>query len=158
MSPLLDVAEVDASARDGGGLCNRGRRLAEGDEVVDDFLQMVDIAKVGGGDVTVLAGDSPALDDLRGAAGQVGDVLELPRCGADADHRRQAEADRPRVHVRAVAGDHAVALEALQPLADRGRREADPPAELREAEPGILLKLLDDSQVSGVDWAVIRRH
>ena len=89
----------------------------------------------------VLAGHAVALDDLGRGLRDLGDLRDLARRGAHADDRGEREAERARVHVGAVAGDRAVALEPGQALGDGGRGEADAAAQLGLADPGVLLQL-----------------
>src|SRR3712207_7396768 len=51
--------------------------LAEHDEVVDDLLEVLDVAHVRGHHVAVVAGDPAAVDDLRRALRELGDVAQL---------------------------------------------------------------------------------
>ena len=105
----------------------------------------------------ILARDAVAFDDLCAGARDLGHALQLPRRGADAHHRAEAVAERAGVDLRAVARDAALALEALEALGDRGRGEADAPAELGEAEPGIVLQFGQQPEVGGVERAAIGR-
>lgn len=91
---------VDAPAPDRRGLHDRRRRLAQGDEVIDELLEVRDITDVRGDEVAVLAGDAVALDDLRRLLRQLRDVLELPWRRPEADGRGQRQAERPRVDFR----------------------------------------------------------
>src|SRR4051812_15410887 len=65
-------ADVHAAPRHGRGLDDRGRRLAEDDEAVDDLLQVLDVAHRGLHEEAVLAGDAMALDHLGGVARELG--------------------------------------------------------------------------------------
>ena len=69
----------------------------------------------------VLAGHAVALDDLGRRARDVGDGGDLPRRRAHPQHGGERVAERARLDVDAVAGDHAVALEPAQALGDGGR-------------------------------------
>ena len=69
--------------------------------------------------------------------------------------RGELVAERTRVELRAVAGDHAGALEALDALGGRGRREVDAPAELGERDPAVRDELGDDLAVGGVELSVL---
>jgi hypothetical protein len=51
----------------------------------------------------------------------------------DFDEHEQRQVEQMRIELRAEAGDVAVLLQALQPLAGRGRRQSDP---LRKLDPG----------------------
>jgi hypothetical protein len=111
---------------------------------------VLDVAHVGTQHEAVLARDAVALDDLGRVARGVGDVAQLPGRGPDTDDGAEAITERPRVHVGVVAADHAVALEAAQPLGDGRRREPDAAPELREGDPGVGLELGQKSPVRGV--------
>ena len=87
--------------------------------------------------VAVLAGDPVALDHLRSTPGDVGDLVQLTRRRAHADNGAQPVAERGRVELGAVAPDHAVALESLQPLGHRRRGQADAPPEFGQAQPRV---------------------
>ena len=84
----------------------------------------------------VLAGDALALDDLgrraRRARGSCGSGAAKGRTRTTAASGKPM---RPRVDLGAIAGDHAVALEAPHALGDRRRRQADAPPELGQREP-----------------------
>src|SRR5947207_1402911 len=56
-----------------------------------------------------------------------------------------------RVQPRAITFDKAIALQPLQPLADRGRRQADALGELDIGNAAIPLKNREDSAVNLVD-------
>ena len=103
----------------------------------------------------ILAGDAVALDDLWACARDLGHALELPRRGTHAHDGAEAVAERAWVDVRAIARDAALVLHALEALGDRRRGQADAPAELCEAEPGIVLQLGKDLAVRGVEQAAI---
>ncbi len=66
----------------------------------------------------VLPGDAVALDDLRGVAGDLGNLLQLPARGADPDDGCDGVADCFRVDYGLVAGDHTGPLEPLYALRD----------------------------------------
>jgi hypothetical protein len=83
----------------------------------------------------VLSGDPIALAELVHPAGQLGDPGQLARGGPDPDERGDRQAERGRVDLRAVAGDDAGALQALDPL---GNRRADIPT--RRARADLLIR------------------
>ncbi len=58
---------------------------------------------------------------------------------------------RPRVDDGAVAGDHAVALEAPHALGHRRRRQADAAPELGEGDPAVALELFEQTTVDLVE-------
>ena len=105
----------------------------------------------------ILAGDAVAFDDLGARARDLGHALQLPRRGADAHDRAEAVAERAGVDFRAVARDAALVLQALEALGDRRRGQADAPAELREAEPGIVLQFGEEPEIGGIERATIGR-
>ena len=82
-----------------------------------------------------------ALDDLGRLPREVGDGAQLARRGPDADEHAEAVAEPARVDLGAVAGDHAVLLEAPQALGHRRRRQPDAAAELGERRAGVGLQL-----------------
>ena len=77
------------------------------------------------------------------------------RVRLDADDRGQRVAERPRVDLGAVAGDHAVPLEPLDALGNGGRGEADATAELRERDAPIGAQLAEDLTVDLIDQLTI---
>src|SRR5919198_335881 len=157
-TPLAWQADVHSAPRDGGGLDDRRRRLAEHHEAVDDLLEVLDVAHRRLHEEAVLAGDAMALDDLGRLARELGDLGDLARRRADADHHGERIAERPRVDPGVVADDRAVALEPLDALGDGGRREADAAAGLGEAEPAVVLELLEDSTVRHVVRPLNLKH
>ena len=54
--------------------------------------------------------------------------------------KEQAKAEAMRIESRAIALDKAVALQPLQPLADRSRRQPDPFGQFHIGDPAIRLK------------------
>jgi hypothetical protein len=56
-----------------------GRGLSVGGEAVVDLFEVLHGTDVGSHDVTVLAGDAPALDDLHRALGKFADLAKLFR-------------------------------------------------------------------------------
>jgi hypothetical protein len=111
-------------------------------------------------EVAVLAGDAVALDYLGGAPGQLGDLVQLARRGADADDDAEREPECARVDVGGVAPDHAVVLQAGQPLRHGGRRQAHAPAQLGERQAGVLLQLREQAEIGVVEaiLPLIRSH
>ncbi len=124
-------------------------------EAVDDLLQVLDRAHVGGHDEAVLPGDPPAVDDLGRGLGELRHAGNLPWRGANPDHRAERIAERARVELGAVAQDHAVALEPLDALGHRRGREADPPAELGHAEPRVGLELGEEASVDRIERSIL---
>src|SRR5918996_6380140 len=100
VSRLRPVTEVEPPPWHRGRLDDRGRRLAVRDEAVDDLLEVLDRADVRLHEEAVLAGDAVALDDLGRVAREVGDRAQLARRRADANDRRQREAELARVDGR----------------------------------------------------------
>ena len=74
-------------------------------------------------------------------------LRELADRRLDADDRGERVAERARVDLGAVAGDHADLLEAPHALGHRRRGQADPPAQLSEGDPAILGQFADDLPV-----------
>src|SRR5215210_4788887 len=149
--PAPSLTQRQAASRDRRRLDDRGRRLAEDGEAVDDLLEVHDVAHVRGHDVAVVAGHPAALHHLGRLHGELGDVLKLARRRPDPDHDAEHETQGPRVDLGAVAGDHAVALEPLHAFGDGGRRQADAPPQFREGQPGVGLELGQQAPVGRVD-------
>ncbi|MDX6571513.1 MAG: inner rane transporter RhtA [Gaiellales bacterium] len=103
----------------------------------------------------ILTRDAMALDDLRAGSGQLAHALQLTSGRPNADHRAEGIAQCSRIDIGAIAPDHALALEALQALGDRRRREADAPAELGPAETGVVLERLEQFPVRLIEGSVI---
>jgi hypothetical protein len=112
---------------------------------------MVDVADVGRHHIAVVPGDSVALDDLGCIAGQRGDVGELTRRRSDTDHDAEREAEAAWIDVGVVAADDAGGLQALDPLRDRRRGEADASPEFGERHPRITLELRQQTQIRRVE-------
>ena len=125
------------------GLDDRGRRLAEEHEAVDQLLEVPDVAHVEPHHEAVLAGDAMALGHLGRLPGERGDLGDHPGGRADAQDHAQLVAERARVDVGVVAADHAGLLQAREPLADRGRGQADAPPQLGQAQPRVELECGD---------------
>ncbi len=75
----------------------------------------------------------------------------------------ERESEGARVDVGAIARDHAALLQARDALRDRGRGQADAPAQLGEREPRVLLQLAQQAQIGVVEggdavFPSIRRH
>ena len=156
---FLRTRERHAARRHRRGLHDRGRRLAVDREAVDDLLEVLDVADVGAHHVAVLPRHAVALDDLGRVAGDVGDLAQLARRRADADHDAERVAERARVDVGAVAADHAVLLEPSEPVGDRRGRQPDAAAELGQREPRVVLQLREQPEVGGVQRGPkIRSH
>src|SRR5689334_10975146 len=92
-APILIGFERQAAPGDGRGLHDRRGRLPERGEPVDELLEVRDVADVGLQEEAVLAGDAVALDDLGRRVRDLGDLGQLPRCGAHADHRGERVAE-----------------------------------------------------------------
>jgi len=101
--------------------------------------------------VAVLAGDPVAFDDLGHAAHELGDLVDLAGRRPDADDGAQRVAEGRGVDGGVVALDHARALETLEPLGDRRRREADAPAELGDGQTSVGLELDEQAAVRVVE-------
>src|SRR5438045_1548547 len=95
----------------------------------------------------VLARDAVALADLGDLGRELGDLREPSGRRADAHDGGQRVAERARVDLGAIAGDHALALEALHARGNRGRREPDAAAELGDRKPAVGRELADDLTV-----------
>jgi hypothetical protein len=82
-------------------------------------------------------------DDLRLLADRCGEghlALVLVALDLDADEHRESEPDARAVERRAIAGDHALALQPLHPPEARRRREPDARRELDIAEAAVHLQ------------------
>ena len=104
----------------------------------------------------VLAGHAVAFHDLRRLARQLGDLGQLARRRLDPHHGAERIAERARVHLGAVAADHAVGLQPLQPLRHRGRRQAHAAPQLGHRRAGVLLQMPDQLGVDRID--AVRSH
>src|SRR5919109_5151666 len=83
----------DPATRHRGRLDDRGRGLAVDHEAVDELLEVLDVAHGRLHEEAVFAGDAVALDDLGRVAGELGDLVDLARRRADADHGGERVAD-----------------------------------------------------------------
>src|SRR3954451_14272530 len=92
-----------------------------------------------------------ALDDLGRPLGQLGDLVQLERRRADADHHAQLEPERARVHLGVVGGDQALLLEARKALGPGRLRHPHATTQVGEREPRVLLELVDQTQVGVVE-------
>ena len=101
--------------------------------------------------VAVLPSDSIALPHLGRLPRDVGDPLELARRGSDPHDRGHRKAERCRIDLGAVAGDHPRSLEPLYPIGDGGRRHADAAAELRQAEAAVGPELAEHAKIGLVE-------
>src|SRR3954468_12813789 len=150
------LAEGDAAAGDRRRLHDRGGRLPENDEVVDDLFEVCHVAHVRLHEVTVVAGYSMALDHLRGLPCKLGDIRQLPRRWPHADHRRQCQTEGAWVDVRLVGADDTVGLESLQALGDSRRREPDTAAEFRDRHPRVILELGENTVIRLIQRRITR--
>jgi hypothetical protein len=72
-------------------------------------------------------------------------------CRAYLDEHQQAEAEPVRIEPRAISLDETIALQPLQPLADRSRRQPDRGSASRHWRCGHRLKDREDFAVNLVD-------
>ena len=121
---------------------------------VDDLLEVLDRAHVGGQDEAVLTGDSAAVHHLGGPPGHVAHALQLPRSGRTRITALRREAERSRVKPSVVAEDHLIVLETLQSLGDRRRRQTDAAAQLGQAQPSVGLQLGEEAAVGPVEDSI----
>src|SRR5262249_19471248 len=120
--PLINrlfVRERKRAGRDGGGLHNRARGLAKGQEQVPDRLQSVDFGYVDVHEEAVLACDPVAFDNLGCALCELCDLPDEAGCGADPYVRRNGEAQRLWGDVHPVTGDPPPFLQPAHPLGHR---------------------------------------
>ena len=68
---------------------------------------MADVARVGGGDVAVIAGDAETLRDFVRLLNEFGDGAQLTRCRAHADDRGQRVAKLTRIDSGPISAHHA---------------------------------------------------
>ena len=156
----LALLERHGARRYRRGLDDRGCRLPIGREAVDHFLEVDHVADPEAHEVAVVARDAVALDDLGGAPGELGHLLQLPRRRPDAQHHAQRVAERARVELGAVARDRTGLLEPREPVRHRGGGEADAAAELGVRQAGVGLDLLEQGDVDAVQAVLpsIRSH
>jgi aryl-alcohol dehydrogenase-like predicted oxidoreductase len=126
---------------------DRRRRLAIGEKTIEEPAELVDRAQMDDEEEAVLSDDAIALDDLRDLRGERRDLRQAAGARLDPDDRRQGVPEQTRVEYRVVAGDDTGALEPLHAFGHGRRREADPPAELRERDPAVLDQLAEDLSV-----------
>src|SRR5207247_6347464 len=122
---LVLALERRVAPRDGGGVDQGGRRLAVGEEAVEQRVELVDRMQVNLEEETVLARDAMALAYLRDFQRQLRDPRQLALGGLGPDNRCQLVAKGARIDFGAVTGDHARTLEALHTLGHRRRRPVD---------------------------------
>ena len=139
------------AASDRRGVDDRGRGLAVEQELVEHRRELLDRAEVELDVEAVLTGDPQAFFDLGDLRRQLGDLRQLTDGGLDADDRGQLVAERARVDLGAVAGDHPGLLEAPDALGDRRRGQVRPAPELGERDAAIAGKLADDLVVDLVE-------
>ena len=82
---------------------------------------------------------------------QLGDLVDLARRGPDTDDCAQRIAERGGVNGGVIATDYALTLQTLESLGDRRRGQTDAPAELRDREAGVGLKLHEQAPVGVVE-------
>src|SRR4051812_45980585 len=150
-SRRLAAVDRDAAPRHRRGLHDRRRGLTQYDEAVDHFLEVRDVPHVGLHEVTVIARDAVALDDLLSRAPAIGNVRELTGCWSYSYDRGQLEPERARVDVRLIRPQDAVGFESLHPLRHRRRREADTASEFGQRQSRVRLQLGENSAVRRVD-------
>ena len=85
------------------------------------------------------------------AADQLGDLVDLARRGPDTDDRAQRIAERGGVNGGVIATNDALTLQTLESLGDRRRGQPDAPAELRDRQAGVGLKLHEQPPVRVVE-------
>ena len=104
-------------------------------------------------DVTHDMGEAAALEK-EGVERELRDLLQLAGGRPHPHHGRDRKADRLRIDLGAIARDHPGALEPLDALTYRRRREVDPPAELGHGDPGVGLQFLNEATVDRVKQLV----
>ena len=119
---ILVCADRRPAPRNRRRVDDRRGRQPVGREAVEHVLQVVDRAQMEPQQVAVLPGDPVALPHLGGLPRDLGNPLELARRGPDPNDRRHRKAERRRVDLGAVAGDHA----RLARAAGRARRPRAP--------------------------------
>ena len=97
-----------------------------------------------------------AFADLRDLQRELGNPRQLAGGGLDAHDRGQLVAERARIDLGPVAGDHPGPLETLNPLGDGRGRQIHPPAELGERDAAVGRQLADDLTVSSVQLPKIQ--
>src|SRR4051812_31949949 len=113
------------ATRHGRLLHDRRGGLTVDRELVNDLLEVLDVAHPSLHEVAVLAGDAVALDHLGRALGELGTLVQLAGRRANPHDRAEREAEGTRVYVSVVAGDDAGPLEPSEPLGHRRRGEPD---------------------------------
>ena len=116
------VLKRERARADGRRMDDRRGRLPVENEAVEDGFELLHGPEMELHEEAVFAGDPVALDDLRDLLGDLGDLVELARGGADANDRGERVADRLRVGRRVSLSPPAGPLEPLDALGDGGRR------------------------------------
>src|SRR4029450_9975464 len=126
----LLTASVERQRTSGHGrrVDDRGRRLAENDETVEDRLEIVHRPEVQLHEKTVLSGYPMAIDDLGNLACELRDLLQLARRRPNSYDRGNRKPDRLRINLSVITGDHAGALEPLDAGGHWRGRAVDPAA------------------------------
>src|SRR5436305_15167226 len=91
------LSQRHAPRRHGRRLDDRRRRLPERKEPVDHLLEVLDVADVELHEEAVLPRDAVALDHLGAVAPRPGDLRQLARPGAHAQHHPHRKPERARV-------------------------------------------------------------
>jgi hypothetical protein len=133
------------------GVDQRRRCLAVSEEAVEQAAELVDRAQMNLEEEAILPRDAMTLADLWDRGGKLGNPRQLAGGGLDPDDRGQLVAEPTQVEFRAVAGDDARPLQALDTLGDGRRGQAHAPAELCERDAPVRYQLADDLTVSSVD-------
>jgi len=92
-------------------------------------------------DEAVLPGDPVALSDLGELRCQLSDLRQLPRGGADTHKCGDGHAERGRVDLHAISGDHAGPLETVHSFGDRWSGHPDPACQRRHRHPRVGVQL-----------------
>jgi len=98
------------------------------------------------------ASDGVRLQDLRDQREPVGDLVVPARLAQLKRHERgDPVAERRRIDIGTVAGDHATALQPVQPGLDRAASYAEPPGRLQDPDPRLGGQQLDRSGIECID-------
>lgn len=133
----------DDSTGDGRGQYYRGGGLPQQQQLAEEHLKVLDRGDGYLHDVGVIAGDPVTFQDLRRRFRQDVDPSDL--VGGEPYEGRDGKADLLGVDLDPIARYDACFFQPPDSLGDRGGGKTDASPKLGVANPGVLLKLLEDA-------------